>query len=260
MACRGRSGSTGRRTRRARRPGRSRSAGGRWSGRPAGRGRRASRAERGGQRADRARRRGPGARRASAAPTGWPGRGCGAAGDGGPGRAGAGTPTRRPATSPTVTGVAGRPERGVDRDLFGRVEELVETRSPDDPDVGDGRHERQATFSLVPNEDAGEAGRRGRLLRRGGGGGLLVALVALPPEPSDLEPELAGLGSLVVLAVLRAVAGAAVGAVEAGALEHDADGRKTLRSRPLQAGHTVSGSSLNFCTISSCSPHSVQAY
>jgi hypothetical protein len=37
-------------------------------------------------------------------------------------------------------------------------------------------------------------------------------------------------------------------------------GEKTFRSRPLQAGHTVSGSSLNFCTISSRSPHSVHAY
>ena len=37
-------------------------------------------------------------------------------------------------------------------------------------------------------------------------------------------------------------------------------GEKTLRSLPPQAGHTVSGSSLNFCTASSRSPHSVQAY
>jgi hypothetical protein len=43
--------------------------------------------------------------------------------------------------------VAGRPIGGVDLDLFGGVEELIETRSPDDPDLGDGRHERQATFS-----------------------------------------------------------------------------------------------------------------
>jgi len=34
----------------------------------------------------------------------------------------------------------------------------------------------------------------------------------------------------------------------------------TLRSRPLQAGHSVSGSSVNFWTASSCSLHSVHAY
>ena len=37
-------------------------------------------------------------------------------------------------------------------------------------------------------------------------------------------------------------------------------GEKTLRSLPPHAGHTVSGSSVNFCTASSRSPHSVQAY
>jgi hypothetical protein len=37
-------------------------------------------------------------------------------------------------------------------------------------------------------------------------------------------------------------------------------GEKTLRSLPQQAGHTVSDSSLNFCTTSSRSPQSVQAY
>jgi hypothetical protein len=49
--------------------------------------------------------------------------------------------------------VAGRPIGGVDLDLFGGVEELIETRSPDDPDLGDGRHERQATFSPEDPED-----------------------------------------------------------------------------------------------------------
>jgi len=37
-------------------------------------------------------------------------------------------------------------------------------------------------------------------------------------------------------------------------------GEKTLRSRPSQAGQMVSGSSENFWTTSSRSPHSVQAY
>jgi hypothetical protein len=37
-------------------------------------------------------------------------------------------------------------------------------------------------------------------------------------------------------------------------------GEKTLRSAPEQAGQTVSGSSLNFCTTSSRSPQLVQAY
>jgi len=35
---------------------------------------------------------------------------------------------------------------------------------------------------------------------------------------------------------------------------------KTLRSRPWHFGHSVSASSVNFCTTSSCSPHDVQAY
>ena len=35
---------------------------------------------------------------------------------------------------------------------------------------------------------------------------------------------------------------------------------KTLRSLPLQFGHSVSAGSENDCTASSCSPHSVQAY
>ena len=37
-------------------------------------------------------------------------------------------------------------------------------------------------------------------------------------------------------------------------------GENTLRSLPLQAGHSVSGSSLNFWTASSRSPHSAHAY
>jgi hypothetical protein len=37
-------------------------------------------------------------------------------------------------------------------------------------------------------------------------------------------------------------------------------GEKTLRSRPLQLGHSVSGSSVNFWTTSSCSEQAVQAY
>jgi len=37
-------------------------------------------------------------------------------------------------------------------------------------------------------------------------------------------------------------------------------GENTLRSLPPQTVHTVSGSSVNFCTTSTCSPHSVQVY
>jgi hypothetical protein len=37
-------------------------------------------------------------------------------------------------------------------------------------------------------------------------------------------------------------------------------GENTLRSLPPQAEHTDSGSSVNFCTSSSRSAHSVQAY
>ncbi len=35
---------------------------------------------------------------------------------------------------------------------------------------------------------------------------------------------------------------------------------KTLRSRPWQDGHSVSGSSENFWTTSNCSSQAVQAY
>jgi hypothetical protein len=37
-------------------------------------------------------------------------------------------------------------------------------------------------------------------------------------------------------------------------------GEKTLRSLPPHDGHTDRGSSVNFCTASSRSPQSVQAY
>jgi len=37
-------------------------------------------------------------------------------------------------------------------------------------------------------------------------------------------------------------------------------GENTLRSLPPHAGHTVSASSVNFCTTSTCSPQSVQVY
>jgi hypothetical protein len=37
-------------------------------------------------------------------------------------------------------------------------------------------------------------------------------------------------------------------------------GENTLRSLPLHTLHTCSGSSVNFCTASIRSPHSVQEY
>jgi hypothetical protein len=37
-------------------------------------------------------------------------------------------------------------------------------------------------------------------------------------------------------------------------------GENTFLSLPPQAAHTVSGSSVNFCTTSTGSPHSVQVY
>jgi hypothetical protein len=46
------------------------------------------------------------------------------------------------------------PERRLDLDLVAVGEELVEARTPDDPDVRDGSHRRQATFS--PDEPAEE--------------------------------------------------------------------------------------------------------
>jgi hypothetical protein len=46
------------------------------------------------------------------------------------------------------------PERRLDLDLVAIGEELVEARTPDDPDVRDGGHSRQATFS--PEDGADE--------------------------------------------------------------------------------------------------------
>ena len=46
------------------------------------------------------------------------------------------------------------PEGRLDLDLVAVGEELVEARTPDDPDVRDGSHRRQATFS--PEEPAEE--------------------------------------------------------------------------------------------------------
>jgi hypothetical protein len=37
-------------------------------------------------------------------------------------------------------------------------------------------------------------------------------------------------------------------------------GENTFRSLPPQLTHTVSGGSVNFCTTSTGSPHSVQVY
>ena len=45
------------------------------------------------------------------------------------------------------------PERRLDLDLVAIGEELVEARTPDDPDVRDGSHRRQATFSLEDGAD-----------------------------------------------------------------------------------------------------------
>ncbi len=50
----------------------------------------------------------------------------------------------------------------------------------------------------------------------------------------------------------------AVVAVEAGALEDNADGQNTFFRRPPQLGHSVRASSVTFCTASRPSPHSVQ--
>jgi len=46
------------------------------------------------------------------------------------------------------------PERRLNLDLVAVGEELIEARTPDDPDVRDGSHRRQATFS--PEEPAEE--------------------------------------------------------------------------------------------------------
>jgi hypothetical protein len=50
-------------------------------------------------------------------------------------------------------GLARLPERRLDLNLVAVGEELVETRTPDDPDVRDGGHGRQATFSPEEPEE-----------------------------------------------------------------------------------------------------------
>jgi hypothetical protein len=52
-----------------------------------------------------------------------------------------------------LTGLA---VRGVDLHLVGISQKLVETRTPDDPDVGDRGHGRQATFSPEEPEELPE--------------------------------------------------------------------------------------------------------
>jgi hypothetical protein len=52
-----------------------------------------------------------------------------------------------------LTGLA---VRGVDLHLVGVSQKLVETRTPDDPDVGDRGHGRQATFSPEEPEELPE--------------------------------------------------------------------------------------------------------
>ncbi|MGA8465474.1 MAG: hypothetical protein WB688_15010, partial [Trebonia sp.] len=46
--------------------------------------------------------------------------------------------------------------RGLDLHLVGVGQKLVETRTPDDPDVGDRGHDRQATFSPEEPEELPE--------------------------------------------------------------------------------------------------------
>jgi hypothetical protein len=48
-------------------------------------------------------------------------------------------------------------EGGLNLDLLGVGEELVEPRTPDDPDVGDRSHAGQATFVPAEEEDSVEA-------------------------------------------------------------------------------------------------------
>jgi hypothetical protein len=52
-----------------------------------------------------------------------------------------------------LTGLA---VRGIDLHLVGVGQKLVETRTPDDPDVGDRGHDRQATFSPEEPEELPE--------------------------------------------------------------------------------------------------------
>jgi hypothetical protein len=49
--------------------------------------------------------------------------------------------------------LAGLAVRGLDLHLVGVGQKLVETRTPDDPDVGDRGHDRQATFSPEEPEE-----------------------------------------------------------------------------------------------------------
>jgi hypothetical protein len=49
-----------------------------------------------------------------------------------------------------LTGLA---VRGIDLHLVGVGQKLVETRTPDDPDIGDRGHDRQATFSPEEPEE-----------------------------------------------------------------------------------------------------------
>src|SRR5450755_1255476 len=92
--------------------------------------------------------------------------------------------------------VARRPERGIDLDLFGGVEELVETGTPDDPDIGDGRHGRQATFSPAEPDDVAAGDDPEEESFDEDEATAFLPLPLLSPEPSVLDSEPAAAGSL----------------------------------------------------------------
>jgi cellulose synthase/poly-beta-1,6-N-acetylglucosamine synthase-like glycosyltransferase len=138
--------------------------------------------------------------------------------------------------------VAGHPERGLDRDLVDGLEELVQPGAADDGDAGQAGSRGRGRAGRAGHGGSGDLrargrrgrGRRGRTGRRPGGDlvpGLLVAAGGLVPgSPGVRAPR--RLGLLRVRPLRRGQGGlgglTAVGPVEAGALEDDADGREDL--------------------------------
>ena len=96
-------------------------------------------------------------------------------------------------------------------------------------------------------------GRRARVGRRPGAGRRPASRTSRTTMSTTSPVVLGRAGS-------RGVLGPAVVAVEAGALEHHADGVEHLAQPPAHSGQTVSASSVKLWTCSKAWPHSVQAY
>lgn len=90
-----------------------------------------------------------------------------------------------------------------------------------------------------------------------GAGALPAALSPLEVEPALCAPEPSELEEPALTELFVEIPGC--GAIEAAALEHHADRAEQLAQPSEHLVHVVNASSLNACTTSNRSPHSVHA-